>query len=78
MIQWRRKACQGFQQLELRYLGQLFRLRSWPPDFPGGFFVTGSSAGTLARTGVRGAAGAAFGKERSDAQGARSARPKPS
>lgn len=34
-----------------------------------------SSVGTLARTGVRGAAGAVFGKERSDAQGARSARP---
>ena len=41
-----------------------------PGFFPGAFFVPGSSAGTLARAGVRGAAGAAFGKERSDAQGA--------
>lgn len=70
-----RRAFRGFLQMEQRCLGQLLRPRPRPPDFPGAFFVPGSSAGTSPRTGVRGAAGAAFGKERSDAQGARSARP---
>ena len=46
----RRKACQGFQQLELRYLGQLFRLRSRPPEKSGGLFrALAAVPGTAAR-----------------------------